>query len=259
MDRDERDFAGDDRPVTAHATAVVDDDPAPRRRVGAEGSETWTRIVDAAEAVIREEGYAAASTRRVALHAGLKPSLVHYYFPTTDDLYLACHRRGAAQSDAMIQAALDSPDPLRALWHYFCDTSRTVLSVEFIALATHREALRAEIAAHSEAMRARQARALEQVLADRLHGVGDAAGLTLVLAGVGRALMMEGAMGIAGGHDSARALIDTLLDRLLPPEILPARGRWRQRRRRGRSAWSAGLPPPPSALRTATSPWRGED
>ena len=36
-----------------------------------------------------DEGYAAVSTRRVAAKAGLTPPLVHYYFPTTDDLLLA--------------------------------------------------------------------------------------------------------------------------------------------------------------------------
>ena len=49
---------------------------ATKRRIGAENSETRALIIEATELVIREEGYAAASTRRVALRAGLKPSLV---------------------------------------------------------------------------------------------------------------------------------------------------------------------------------------
>ena len=79
-----------------------------KRRIGAESSETRALIIEATEAVIREEGYAAASTRRVALRAGLKPSLVHYYFPTTDDLLLAVFEQGAAQSDKMIEIAVAS-------------------------------------------------------------------------------------------------------------------------------------------------------
>jgi AcrR family transcriptional regulator len=90
-------------------------------------------IIAATEIVIREEGYAAASTRRVALRAGLKPSLVHYYFPTTDDLLLAVFERGAAKSDEMIEAAIASGDPVRALWRFFSDDSRTALSVEYLA------------------------------------------------------------------------------------------------------------------------------
>ena len=42
------------------------------RRVGAENSATRALILDATEQLIREEGYAAVSTRRVAARAGLK-------------------------------------------------------------------------------------------------------------------------------------------------------------------------------------------
>ena len=68
------------------------------RRVGAETSATRARIVEATNELIREEGYAAVSTRRVAGRAGLKPSLIHYYFPTTDDLLVEVSRLGAAES-----------------------------------------------------------------------------------------------------------------------------------------------------------------
>src|ERR1700712_2116321 len=84
------------------------------RRIGAESSATRALIIEAAELVMIEEGYAAASTRRVAARAGLKPSLVHYYFPTTEDLLLAVNRKGAAESDRRLDEALSSPDPLRA-------------------------------------------------------------------------------------------------------------------------------------------------
>lgn len=196
---------------------------APKRRIGNESSETRALIVDTAEQVIREEGYAAASTRRVAIRAGLKPSLVHYYFPTTDDLFLAVFKRGAAQSDAMIEQALSSDDPLRALWGFFADTSRTTLAFEFVALANHRKVIGAEIARHSEAMRARQVAALEQLIGEKLtaSGSGTPAGFSLVLAGIGRALVMEGELGVRSGHADARAFVEAWLDRLLAPPAEP--------------------------------------
>ncbi|MGK2908303.1 MAG: TetR family transcriptional regulator [Sphingobium sp.] len=40
-----------------------------------------------------EEGYAAVSGRKVAARAGLNASLIHYYFPTSDDLLVAAYRR----------------------------------------------------------------------------------------------------------------------------------------------------------------------
>ena len=188
-----------------------------KRRVGAESSETRARIVAAAEQVMRDEGYAAASTRRVAQHAGLQPSLVHYYFPTTDDLFLEVFRQGAALSDAMIDAALASEDPIRGLWDFFSDTSRTALTMEFMALAIHRDALRAEIARHSDAMRARQAELFERLLGDKLNAIGGPEGLSVILAGIGRALVMENGLGVSSGHAEARAIVERWLDRLLAP------------------------------------------
>ncbi len=188
------------------------------RRVGAESSATRALILEAAENLVRDEGHGAVSTRRVAGLAGLKPSLVHYYFPTTDDLWLAVFERGAAQSDAMIERALASDDPIRALWHFFADTSRTAVTMEFIALAIHRPALQERIARHSEDMRQRQASLVAERIGPQLAKAGlTAEALTLVLAGVGRALMMEGALGVMGGHDDARSWVDTWLDGLLKP------------------------------------------
>lgn len=192
-----------------------------KRRVGGEGSETRARIVAATEQVLRDEGYAAASTRRVAAVAGLKPSLVHYYFPTTDDLLLAVFKRGAAVTDAMIDAALASPDPVRALWRFFADTSRTALTMEFMALAIHRDAIREEIVTHSHAMRARQAALFESLLGEKMAAIGAPSGLSVILAGIGRALVMEGGLGISAGHEEARIMVDTWLDRLLPPPSGP--------------------------------------
>jgi AcrR family transcriptional regulator len=169
-------------------------------------------------ALMREEGYAAVGTRRVAARAGLKPSLVHYYFPTTDDLLIALFRRGADQSDAMLESALAAPDPLRALWAFFADASRTELTLEFMALANRREALRALMVEHSEHMRARQVEVLSQIARtapEALEGCTPA-GLSVVLAGIGRVLFMEGALGVAAGHGDARAWVESWLDRLDP-------------------------------------------
>lgn len=191
-----------------------------KRRIGPDTSETYVLILDAAEQVIRDEGYAAASSRRIAAQAGLKPSLVHYYFPTTDDVFLAVFKRGAAQSDAMIEQALTSDDPLRALWRFFADTSRNALALEFVALANHRKAIGAEIVAHSDAMRARQAAMIERLLGDRLGADGATPmGLSFVLAGVGRALAMESELGIRSGHADARAFVEAWLDRLVVPPL----------------------------------------
>lgn len=188
------------------------------RRVGAENSATRALILDATEQLIREEGYAAVSTRRVAARAGLKPSLVHYYFPTTDDLLLALSRRGAEESDRLIEEALRSDDPIRALWGYLTDPSRIAIAMEFMALANHRKVIRAHMAEHCEVMRQREVEAFTRLLGEKLAGPDGCppVGLSLVLNGIGRAIVMEGGLGVTEGHKEALAFVEQWLDRLSP-------------------------------------------
>jgi len=190
------------------------------RRIGAESSATRAAILAAAAELIAELGYGSVSTRKVAARAGLKPSLVHYYFPTTDDLLLALSMSGAEESDRMIEAALASPNPLRALWGFLTDTSRTALSLEFMAMANHREPLRAHMAEHCGAMRRREVETFSRLLGDRLDkelGIPPTV-LSLILTGIGRMLIMEGALGVTEGHAEARAYVENLLDRLAPDQ-----------------------------------------
>jgi len=188
---------------------------APARRIGAESSTTRAAIVEAAELVMLEEGYAAASTRRVAARAGLKPSLVHYYFPTTEDLLLAVNAKGAEESDRRLDAALSSADPVRALWRLMTDTGQTALALETMALANHRKAIREEIARHVEAVRSRQVAALRKLVGDRLGAekcLPEA--FDLILTGIGRALIMERALGVTSGHEAAAAWVERWIDDL---------------------------------------------
>ena len=47
------------------------------RRIGAPDAKNRVVLLDAAEQMLLEEGYAAVTSRRVAHRAGLKPQLVH--------------------------------------------------------------------------------------------------------------------------------------------------------------------------------------
>ena len=189
------------------------------RRVGAETSETRERILEATEQLILEQGYGALSTRRVAARAGLKPPLVHYYFPTTDDLLLEVSRAGAAQSDRMIEEALASDDPLDALWNFFIDTSRTAMALEFMAMANHREALRSHMAEHCRLMREREVKIFRELIGDKLDALGlPPEALSVVLVGIGRAIIMEENLGVDTGHKAAKAYVEDWLARLLPKQ-----------------------------------------
>ena len=67
------------------------------RRMGPAGSANWHAMLDGAEDILREQGYAALTSRAVAERIGVKQRLVYYYFRTMDDLFLAAFRRRAEQ------------------------------------------------------------------------------------------------------------------------------------------------------------------
>lgn len=185
------------------------------RRIGAEQSATRTALLDAALRLMAEEGYAAVTSRRVAAEAGLKPQLVHYYFRTMDDLFLALVQRGAERNLARQARALASPQPLRALWAISTDPTEITLTTELAALANHRKAIRSEIGGYAERFRRQQVDALTEALEG--YGVDTAAlppaAVLLALTSVSQVLGMEAALGVATGHDEVRALVEDLLSR----------------------------------------------
>ncbi len=188
------------------------------RRIGAEDSATRAALLDAAQALMVAEGYAAVSSRKVAARAGLKPQLVHYYFRTMDDLFVALVRRGAEQSRERQAAALASDQPLWALWELNTDPAGRTVITEMAALANHRKDLRTEIAELARTLRTEQIAALVPVL-DR-YGMSEA--LTpesfVVLANaLGQVLVMEDALGVDTGHAALRAQVEDLLTRYEGP------------------------------------------
>ncbi len=107
---------------------------ASERRIGGPEAKNRGALLDAAEALMLDEGYAAVTSRRVAERAGLKPQLVHYYFRTMDDLFLAAFRRRTEQGLAAQSMILLAPNPLRALWTFLIENRDTALIMEKVVL-----------------------------------------------------------------------------------------------------------------------------
>ena len=185
------------------------------RRIGTESSATRAALLDAALALMVEEGYAAVTSRRVAARADLKPQLVHYYFRTMDDLFVALVRRGAELNLERQVEALASPQPLRALWELSTDPTGMVLTVELFALANHRKAIRAELVAYAEQFRSQQTEALAGIL--ERYGV-DTGGFPpavapVVMTGLSRIIGLETALGLTTGHQELQSLVEQWLRR----------------------------------------------
>lgn len=213
---------------------------------------TRALLLDTTERVMVLEGYAAVTTRRVAKEVDLTAALVHYYFPTTDDLLLAAYRRATDRYHGRIQEALASLHPLLALWNVFTDKSQMALGVEFMALANHRKIIRKEIVRHDERCRKFQVEALASTLAQA--GVDPRrcppSCAIMLLEGISRSFVMEQVLGITFAHAETKAFVERLLGEL-ENSRRRARGRGasapRQAGRRGqkRAACAAADEPRP--------------
>jgi AcrR family transcriptional regulator len=184
------------------------------RRIGAADSKTREVLLDAAESLMRESGYAGVTSRRLAAKAGLKPPLVHYYFRTMDDLFLALLRRVEERMDERQSAILRSDKPLRALWDLISDPAGMVLTHEFIAMAHHRKSIRAEIAEFGSRMRQEQSKIIGHALklAKADTETWHPAVLAVLVNSLARSLSLEDVLGISFGHDETLASIRRLID-----------------------------------------------
>ncbi|BBZ01790.1 TetR family transcriptional regulator [Mycolicibacterium chitae] len=196
--------------------------PAPRKTKSADNG-ARQRLIEATAKVMREEGYAAATSRRVATEAGVKQALVYYYFPTMDDLYVEVLRAGAEVSLANMRATLTDNDPLRTLWLINSDLRMTGLNTEFMALANHRKAIRAELKSYAERVRDIETAAVTVAL--RAAGMDleeyPPAAVSMIIAQIARSLCNESAVGVTLGHEELRAFMKRQLDLFAGPSPSP--------------------------------------
>ncbi len=170
-------------------------------------------ILDATEIIMREQGYAAVSSRRVAAEAGLKSQLVHYHFGTMDDLFLALFQRAESRHFDALMEAMKAPSPLRKLWELNTDRSGMSLIFEFMALANHRPPLREEIARAN--IRARRlniallSRALKDSKVDTTQYPPEV--VSIMLSGTAFQLVSEGAIGVTEAHAETFDYVEGLI------------------------------------------------
>jgi AcrR family transcriptional regulator len=201
--------------------------PDERPKVGREA--TREALIDATAQIMVDEGYAAATSRRVAAKAGVKPALVHYYFPSMDDLFVAVLRDKAETNLQRQRQAIAEAKPLHALWE-LSSAHDAQLFTEFLAMANHRKAIRSEISSY--AMRFRDLEEGAMTLALKARGIDLEACppvvMSMIMGGLAGMLLHEEGLGITRGHDEARAFVEQCLDRFEMPawdQQPPAAGR----------------------------------
>jgi AcrR family transcriptional regulator len=182
------------------------------RRMGPVGSENWHAMLDGAEAVLREEGHAQLTSRRIAERIGVKQRLVYYYFATMDDLIIELFRRLSVRDLARMREALATDRPLREIWNVCIHTADGRLITEFMALAHRIPGLREEVTHYIAESRAIEVGAIEAALR-RTPAASNLPppALAIFATSVALTLIRERQLGIETGHPEVIGVIEGFL------------------------------------------------
>lgn len=195
------------------------------KRIRRDPETTRALILDATERVMVDEGYAAVSSRRIAQELGINGATVHYYYPTTDDMFIALHERMTERQLAGFEHVLAAEDPLTALWDFQSGWAQSALGVEFLGLANHRKSIREVLARTTDAAREAQSLALARIAGQSAidPAILPPIALATILVAVARTLTNEERVGITRGHPEVRAFVEWALTRLASPQDFPER------------------------------------
>jgi AcrR family transcriptional regulator len=212
---------------------------ASSRRVGAETSKTRDTLLDCVEQMMLNEGYASVTYRALATKAEVTPSLVQYYFPTLDDIFIAAIRRYSDRGITYLTELLATrtDDPLRAVWEYSWDEATGALITEFMALGNHRKSIRTEIAKVTETVRKMQLDALTAKFGKDASPIGDLSlpALQILMSGLPKFLNLEEGIGVKSAHAEVTEAFEKYLD-LVEPRTSPAKKKAAPRRRKTQTA-----------------------
>ena len=188
---------------------------ASTRRMGPQDSATSNALLDATERVLREEGYGAATSRRIAAEAGVKQQLVYYYFRTMDELLLATFKRRTERALARLEEDVAAELPIDAIWKNLTAHVDGKLVFEFVALANHHEGIREEVARYMTASRRMEAKAIARQFEERGIDPGPCSptAAAFIMYCVSLVLRREAATGITEGHDDVMAFMEWALKR----------------------------------------------
>jgi AcrR family transcriptional regulator len=188
--------------------------------MGPVNSATRSRLLDGAESILQEEGYASLTSRRIAERVGIKQQLTYYYFRTMDELMVEAFRRLSKREIARLENALSSDLPLHEFWRVCSNTSDARLISEFMALAHRSEGVKIEVVEFIEKSRQMQSRALAKSIKHLRRQSGIAAlspvAITFLTTSIALALTRESALGITSAHKQIAALVKQCLSALEP-------------------------------------------
>jgi AcrR family transcriptional regulator len=173
--------------------------------------------MDAAERLLKAEGYPAITTRRLAAEAGVNHGLVHYYFGSVENLLLRVLERFTERLTARQRAMYADPEiPFLEKWRLAMrylvgeDVDYEKIWLELWALAWNRPELRDRVAKVNEEWWSVLMEAFEEPR--RRYGIDmplDA--LVALVMTFNEGMILERTTGITRGHKELLEWIDAWL------------------------------------------------
>jgi len=185
------------------------------RRMGPTGSENWHAMLDGAEDILREDGHAELTSRRVAERVGVKQRLVYYYFSTMDELIVETFRRLSIRELDRLKEISRGDQPLREIWEVSSRSTDARLISEFMALANRIDDLKQEVIKFIEETRTLQVEAINAAMERRsVKSPLSAPAIALMAASIGLLVNREQQLGVNFGHDEILAIVEQFVTRL---------------------------------------------
>jgi len=172
------------------------------RRKGVESSETRAKLLQSAVQILRDEGASAVTARRLAEQFGLGRHIIHYYFGTIDELFVAMMREEGARTEALLTQAAETGDALDLLWANMRDAALVIL--ELMRLAVRHPDIAREYRIYTDRFR----QTMTVVLENYAHSRGitlpaTTAATALLLQSAATTIAVEASMGLTLGHADA--------------------------------------------------------
>jgi TetR/AcrR family transcriptional regulator len=195
-----------------------------RRDVSEARQQTTVALMDAAERLLSEVGYAGVTTRRVAEEAGVKHGLVHYYFGSMEELLTQTLERLAdrlaeALEEHYADPGLSFAEKWRIVVQFWIQepaSSFPKILLELTAMSWNMPQLRQRISAVYARFRAIFERSFGEAIRD--YGLDESRfPLKVIVPAAGTlqlGIIVEGLSGFREGHRELLAWIQSWLDSL---------------------------------------------
>jgi TetR/AcrR family transcriptional regulator len=169
-------------------------------------------LLDAAERLLVDAGYAAVTTRRLAQEAGVNHGLVHYYFGSIENVLVRTLQRFTARLIERQRALYDADLPFLEKWrqamrYLDADSRYQKIWLELQALSWNRPDLRERVARVNAEWRA----VLLEAFAEPRGRFGvdmPLEALVSLVSTFNEGVMLERLSGVREGHDELLAWID---------------------------------------------------